>query len=137
MAGQCTGTINITMPPTPLSTCAQRYAGADGIVQKSEAVQAVVDYFNGLITKTCAVEVVVAYFEWSGDPSVSLTPTPTPTHQCDTFVQNYTDFQIFMGAGKYCIIPAMYRNLPIWYGFNSVNDAINAIQNYFNTGIWT
>jgi hypothetical protein len=39
-----------------------RYSGSDGIVQRSEAVQAVVDYFNGLITRQEAIDVVMAYF---------------------------------------------------------------------------
>lgn len=40
-----------------------RYAGSDGIVQRSEAVQAVMDYFDGTITRQEAVAVMAEYFE--------------------------------------------------------------------------
>lgn len=39
-----------------------RYAGTDGIMQKDEAVQAVIDYFSGVITRQTAIDVVVRYF---------------------------------------------------------------------------
>lgn len=39
-----------------------RYAGIDGIVQKDEAIQAVIDYFGGAITRQLAIEVIVRYF---------------------------------------------------------------------------
>ena len=39
-----------------------QYAGSDGIVQRDEAVKAVIDYFNELITKEDAIKVITAYF---------------------------------------------------------------------------
>lgn len=38
------------------------YAGSDGRIDRGEAVQAVMDYFNGIITRQEAIEVVMAYF---------------------------------------------------------------------------
>jgi hypothetical protein len=35
---------------------------SDGIIQKSEAIQAVIDYFDGLITKAQVIEVLLLYF---------------------------------------------------------------------------
>ena len=62
-------TINKTMSvttssptPSPSGDVSSRYAGSDGIMQKSEAVQAVMDYFSGIITKQQAIAVVMAYF---------------------------------------------------------------------------
>lgn len=49
-------------------------ANSDGIIQKTEAVKAVTDFFSGLITKQQAIDVVIAFFTGSA-PS----PTPTPT----------------------------------------------------------
>lgn len=46
----------------PPGDIVSRYAGTDGIVQKSEAVQAINDYFSGVITRQNAVDVVLAYF---------------------------------------------------------------------------
>ena len=35
---------------------------SDGIIQKMEAIQAVMDYFDGKITKMQVLEVVILYF---------------------------------------------------------------------------
>lgn len=53
-----------TPSPTPASgnDVVSRYAGIDHIVQKSEVIQAVIDYFNSVITKQDAIAVVLAYF---------------------------------------------------------------------------
>jgi len=55
-----------TSTPTPIPTTGgsviTRYAGSDGIVQRGEAVQAVMDYFSGTITRQDAINVVMAYF---------------------------------------------------------------------------
>jgi len=36
---------------------------SDDIIQKTEAIQAVMDYFDGDITKAQAIEVIMLYFE--------------------------------------------------------------------------
>lgn len=41
-----------------------RYAGSDGIIQRGEAVQAVLDFFASRITRQDAVAVVLAFFSW-------------------------------------------------------------------------
>ena len=60
-----------TFSPTPTVTSTPTqspdgnisgYADPDGMVQRSGAVNAVVDYFNGIITRQEAMEVVLAYF---------------------------------------------------------------------------
>ena len=51
-----------TPSSSPDENLVSRYAGSDGIMQKSEAVQAVMDYFNGLITRQEAIAVLMAYF---------------------------------------------------------------------------
>lgn len=51
----------ITTPSTG-GDVVSRYAGIDGIVQRSEAVLAVMDYFNSVITRQEAISVVMAYF---------------------------------------------------------------------------
>ena len=55
-------TPTLSLTPTPDGDAVSRYAGIDGIMQKSEAVQAVMDYFSGLITRQDAIEVLMAYF---------------------------------------------------------------------------
>jgi len=53
----------IVMAASSLSIEVAAYdANQDGRIQKSEAVQAVVAYFNGEITKAKALAVVLAYF---------------------------------------------------------------------------
>ncbi|VVB84277.1 Serpin (serine protease inhibitor) [uncultured archaeon] len=47
---------------TPGENIISRYASQDGRVHKSGAVQAVMDYFAGIITKQNAITVVTAYF---------------------------------------------------------------------------
>lgn len=55
-----TGTPTSTPPPENIVS---RYAGNDGLVQKSEAMQALFDYFEGSITKQETIPVMIAYFE--------------------------------------------------------------------------
>ena len=61
-----TTTATLTPAPTPASTLSPEVVGwddnHDNLIQKSEAVNAVVAYFSGTITKANATAVVVAYF---------------------------------------------------------------------------
>ncbi len=67
-----------------LSGCAAQYdINHNGIIEKSEAVQAVLDYFNFIIDKPCAVEVVVAYYLTSGDNTIDPTMVGAPTSCAD------------------------------------------------------
>lgn len=56
----------VSLIPTPTppvgGNAVSRYAGPDGIVQRGEAVQAVMDYFNGALTRQDAIQVVMAFF---------------------------------------------------------------------------
>ncbi|VVB84279.1 Periplasmic copper-binding protein (NosD) [uncultured archaeon] len=47
---------------TSSNNVVSRYAGSDGRVHKSGAVQAVMDYFAGILTRQDAITVVMAYF---------------------------------------------------------------------------
>ena len=51
-----------TATSSPLPDVVSIYAGSDGIVQKSEALQAVMDYFKGTLTKQDTLKVVMAFF---------------------------------------------------------------------------
>lgn len=59
-------TPTVTLTPTPASTLSPEVvawdANRDNIIQKSEAVAAIVNYFTGGITKANAIAVVLAYF---------------------------------------------------------------------------
>ena len=65
-SGNVSGTATLTTTPTPTSTLSPEVAAwdvnHDGIIQKSEAIAAVVNYFTGGITKANAIAVVLAYF---------------------------------------------------------------------------
>lgn len=69
----CPVVVVAVVPPPPSTTPCNvaRYSGADGIVQKPEAVQAVVDFMGGLISKQCAIDVVLAFFAQTGDSSLN------------------------------------------------------------------
>jgi len=70
----------------------------NGMIDRSEAVQAVMDYFNGAITKQEAINVVIAYFGSAPAP----TPSPTPAPAGDL---NPLNSQGFQNGGN---IPAQY-----------------------------
>ena len=56
----------------------------DGQIEKNEAVNAIVDYFNGAITKQEAMSILMAYFSGpvatpTATPNTTVSPTATPT----------------------------------------------------------
>ena len=54
------------------SACDEYDSDDNDVIDKSEAIDAVLDYFNGVITKDEAITVIVCYFN-------APTPSPTPT----------------------------------------------------------
>ena len=57
------------------SACDEYDSDDNDVIDKDEAIGAVIDYFNGVITREEAITVIVCYFS---TPIPSPTPTPTP-----------------------------------------------------------
>ena len=57
------------------SECDEYDTNNNDVINKAEAIAAVIDYFDGTITKYEAITVIVCYFN---APTPSPTPTPTP-----------------------------------------------------------